>query len=69
LKTIGDLGGVYAAYDGLQLHLADGGSTDLIDDISPDQRFFVSWAAIWRSMIRDEALKTQIATDPHTSGI
>jgi len=40
-----------------------------IDEMIPDQRFFVSWATIWRTKIRDEALKNQIATDPHAPGI
>ena len=67
-ENIGDLGGVNAAYDGLQLHLANVTDIENIDGMTPNQRFFVSWATIWRTKIRDEALKTQIATDPHAPG-
>ena len=37
-----------------------------IDGLIQDQRFFLSWATIWRTKYRDEALKTQIKTDPHS---
>ena len=37
-----------------------------IDDVPWQQRFFLSYARIWREKQRDEALRTQIATDPHS---
>ena len=68
-ENIGDLGGVNAAYDGLQLFLKANGNPDLIDGFTPDQRFFISWATIWRSKMRDEAIKSQVKTDPHSPGM
>ncbi len=68
-ENIGDLGGVNAAYDGLQLHLKEHGSPGLIDGFTPEQRFFMSWATVWRTKMRDEALKTRIKTDPHSPGM
>lgn len=65
-ENIGDLGGLHAAYDGLQIHLAENGDPGAIDGLIQDQRFFLSWATIWRTKYRDEALKTQIKTDPHS---
>lgn len=65
-ENIGDLGGVNAAYDGLQLHLKKNGRPGLIDGYTPEQRFFISWATIWRSKMRDEAIKNQVKTDPHS---
>jgi putative endopeptidase len=65
-ENIGDLGGINAAYDGLQLYLKESGNPGLIDGYTPEQRLFISWATIWRGKIRDEALKNQVKTDPHS---
>lgn len=68
-ENIGDLGGLNAAYDGLQIHLKEKGSPGLIDGFTPEQRLFISWATIWRTKYRDETLRTQILTDPHSPGM
>ena len=68
-ENIGDLGGVNAAYDGLQIYLKANGNPGLIDGFTPEQRFFISWATIWRSKMRDEAIKNQVKTDPHSPGM
>ncbi len=68
-ENIGDLGGINAAYDGLQLYIRENGNPGLIDGYTPEQRLFISWATIWRSKMRDEALKNQVKTDPHSPGI
>ncbi|GGE38212.1 M13 family metallopeptidase [Psychroflexus planctonicus] len=67
-ENIGDLGGVLGGYDGLQIHFEKHGRPDKIDGFTPEQRFFISWATVWRTKIRDEALKTQVKTDPHSPG-
>ncbi|WP_044203277.1 M13 family metallopeptidase [Flammeovirga sp. OC4] len=68
-ENIADLGGVAVAYDGLQRYLSllpeKPGN---IDGFTPEQRFFLSWATIWRTKSREEALRTQIQTDPHSPG-
>lgn len=68
-ENIGDLGGVNAAYDGLQLYLKENGNPGLIDGYTPEQRFFISWSTIWRTKSRDEAIKNQVKTDPHSPGM
>ena len=68
-ENIGDLGGVNAAYDGLQIYLKANGNPGLIDGFTAEQRFFISWATIWRSKMRDEAIKNQVKTDPHSPGM
>ncbi|MBK0369709.1 M13 family metallopeptidase [Flavobacterium agrisoli] len=68
-ENIGDLGGVNAAYDGLQMYLKQHGNPGLIDGFTPEQRFFISWATVWRTKSRDEALKNQVKTDPHSPGM
>jgi predicted metalloendopeptidase len=67
-ENIGDLGGVSAALDGLKIHLKQAGNPGLIDGYTPEQRFFISWATIWRSKARDEAIKNLIKTDSHSPG-
>ena len=68
-ENIGDLGGINAAYDGLQLYLKQNGNPGLIDGFTPEQRLFISWGTIWRSKMRDEAIKNQVKTDPHSPGM
>ncbi len=68
-ENIGDLGGVLGAYDGLQLFFEENGRPDPIDGFTAEQRFFMSWATVWRTLTRDDALRTQIKTDPHSPGI
>lgn len=66
-ENIGDLGGVLAAYDALQMSF-EGNKPDDIDGFTAEQRFFMSWATVWRTKTRDDALKTQVKTDPHSPG-
>ncbi len=68
-ENIGDLGGVNAAYDALQLSFEQNGRPENIDGFTPEQRFFMSWATVWRTKSREEALNNQIKTDPHSPGM
>ncbi|HEY4271020.1 MAG TPA: M13 family metallopeptidase [Candidatus Udaeobacter sp.] len=67
-ENIADLGGVKLAYAALQKALAKHPEerTKKIDGFTPEQRFFLSFAAIWRSKIRDEDQKLRLTTDPHS---
>ena len=67
-ENIGDLGGVLAAYDALQLSFEGNRPAD-IDGYTAEQRLFMSWATVWRTKMRDDALKTKIKTDPHSPGM
>lgn len=67
-ENIADLGGVNVAFDGLQMYLKDNGNPGKIDNFSPEQRFFISWATIWRTKSKDEALKNQVKSDFHSPG-
>ena len=64
-ENIADLGGVKLAYAALQKALA-GKSREKIDGFTPEQRFFLSFATIWKSKQRDEDLKLRLNTDPHS---
>ena len=68
-ENIGDLGGVNAAYDALQLSFKQNGRPGNIDGLTPEQRFFISWATVWRTKAREDALKNLIKTDPHSPGM
>ncbi len=70
-ENVADLGGIQVAYDALQSALAAGGAaSEPIDaDFTPDQRFFITAATVWRSAIRDEALTAQLAADTHAPSI
>jgi putative endopeptidase len=70
-ENIGDLGGVTVAYEGLQRFLRENPDNNpgKIDGFTPEQRFFISWATIWRVKYRDETLRTQVFTDPHSPGM
>ena len=67
-ENIGDLGGLLGAYDGLQKFYKEAGRPENIDGFTGEQRFFMSWATVWRTKQREEALRTQIQTDPHSPG-
>ncbi|MFO0676483.1 MAG: M13 family metallopeptidase [Polyangiaceae bacterium] len=64
-ENIGDVGGLTVAYRAYQLAL-DGKKSEIIDGTTGDQRFFLGWAQVWRSLYRDEALRNQVLTDPHS---
>ena len=68
-ENIGDLGGVNAAYDALNMWLEDKGEVGKINDFTQQQRFFLSWATVWRTKMRDEALKQRIKGDTHSPGM
>ena len=67
-ENIADIGGVKLAYAALQKPLAKNPQArdQKIDGFTPEQRFFLSFANIWRSKIRDEDQKMRLTTDPHS---
>jgi putative endopeptidase len=64
-ENTADDGGVKIAYAAFKKATA-GKPQDKIDGFTPDQRFFLGWAQVWRANIRDEALKMRLVTDPHS---
>ena len=67
-ENIADLGGLSVAFDGLQLYFSRHGKPPKVDGFTAEQRFFISWATVWRTKIRPEAMRNQIKTDPHPPG-
>jgi len=64
-ENTADLGGLAVAYHALE-HALEGKPRPLIDGFTPEQRFFLSYANVWRAKYRPEALRMQIATNPHS---
>ena len=64
-ENIGDLGGLSMAYTAYKLSL-NGEEAPIIDGYTGDQRFFMAWAQVWKRLYREDALRTQLMTDPHS---
>ena len=66
-ENTADFGGVAIAYDAFKM-TREGQDTTRIDGLTPDQRFFLSFAQTWRKKLKEEALRKQVNTDPHSPG-
>ena len=66
-ENIGDLGGILMALDAYHLSL-HGQPAPVIDGFTGDQRVFLGWAQVWRTAMRDDALRQLIMTNPHSPG-
>jgi putative endopeptidase len=64
-ENIADLAGLQIAYDAYHRSLG-GKPAPVIDGLTGDQRFFLAFAQGWRSKERDDAIKSQVASDPHS---
>jgi putative endopeptidase len=64
-ENIGDLGGLSIAFKAYQI-AHEGDPEPLRDDYTPEQRLFLSWAAVWQAKVRTEMLLQRMATDPHS---
>jgi putative endopeptidase len=68
-ENIADLGGLSMAYEALQRALAkDPSRRKMIDGFTPEQRFFLSLAQLWRTNVRDEEARRLVTVDPHSPG-
>ena len=64
-ENIADLGGANIAFDALQMYLKNHGDVAKISGFTQNERFFMAWATVWRSLTTDQNLTNQIKTDPH----
>ncbi len=67
-ENTADLGGITIAYYALQNEMKEH-PEEMKDGFTPEQRFFISFATIWRSNDRPEGIKSQIQNDPHSPGM
>jgi putative endopeptidase len=66
-ENIADLAGLTVAYAAYQKSL-NGKAAPVIDGLTGDQRFFLGWAQVWRTKTREQALRQQLLSDPHSPG-
>ena len=66
-ENIGDLSGLAQAYRAYHVSLG-GKQAPVIDGFTGDERFFIGYAQIWRTKFRDEAMRQQLLTNPHSPG-
>lgn len=64
-ENLADIGGLNIAYDAFKL-TEQGKGDKKIDGFTPDQRFFLSFAQVWRIKTRDESMRVRLKTDPHS---
>ena len=69
-ENIADLGGVSIAFEALQRRLRKNPELNKkIDGFTPEQRFFLSWAQIWRGNNREPEIRRRISIDPHSPNV
>jgi putative endopeptidase len=66
-ENIGDLGGLNVAYEAFKM-TEQGKSDKKIEGFTPDQRFFLSWAQVWRGNTLPQTEAQLIITDTHSPG-
>lgn len=67
-ENIADLGGLSVAFEAY--HMSLGGKQDkVLDGLTGDQRFYLAWAQVWRTKMREAALRNQVNTGPHSPGM
>jgi len=67
-ENIGDVGGLSMAYRAYRIAL-NGEEAPVIDGLTGDQRFFLAWAQVWQAKIREDALVSQLKSDPHSPAV
>ncbi|QAY75244.1 M13 family metallopeptidase [Sphingosinicella sp. BN140058] len=67
-ENIGDLGGITLGLEAYRASLG-GQPAPVLDGFTGDQRVFLGWGQVWRTLFRDEALRQQLVSDPHSPGM
>ncbi len=67
-ENIADLGGLTISFDALQRSFEKNGRQKNIGGLTPEQRFFIGFAQIWRGKYRPEVMLERVKTDPHSPG-
>ena len=68
-ENIADFGGISIAYEALKRKLAEHPeSRRTLDGLTPEQRFFISWAQVWRVNYTEPELRRRLLIDPHSPG-
>jgi endothelin-converting enzyme/putative endopeptidase len=67
-ENIGDLGGVSVAYHAYRNFAQEeyGGNPPVLDGLTGEQRYFLAWAQVWRTITTPDMLRQQLLSDPHS---
>jgi len=65
-ENLADLGGIETAYAAYRRYVARHGEPPVIDGFTGDQRFFLAYAAAWQGKSREDALRAQLLSNPHS---
>ncbi|MCJ7800949.1 MAG: hypothetical protein MUP82_01170 [Candidatus Marinimicrobia bacterium] len=66
-ENIADIGGLTVSYNAYKLSL-DGKESEVLNGFTGEQRVFMGWTQLWRTLYKDGALREQVLTDPHSPG-
>ena len=66
-ENIADFAGIQVALDAYRRSL-NGKPAPVIDGLTGEQRFFLAYAQVWREKQREDALRSQVTSDPHSPG-
>jgi putative endopeptidase len=67
-ENIGDLGGILLGLEAYRISL-NGKPAPVLDGFTGDQRVFLGWGQVWRTMMRPDALREYIMTNSHSPGM
>jgi endothelin-converting enzyme/putative endopeptidase len=69
-ENIGDLGGLSVAHAAYRQFVDEkqGGKAPVIDGYTGDQRFFLSWAQLWRNITKEAEERRRLLSDNHSAG-
>lgn len=65
-ENIGDLGGLSIALHAYRMYLEDHGGGEEIDGFTPEQRFFMGWAQVWRGIQTEDSMRNRLITGVHS---
>ena len=65
-ENIGDLGGLSIALHAYRMYLEDNGGGEDIDGFTPEQRFFMGWAQVWRGIQTEDSMRNRLITGVHS---
>jgi endothelin-converting enzyme/putative endopeptidase len=65
-ENIGDLGGLSIALHAYRMYLEDHGGGEEIDGYTPEQRFFMAWAQVWRGIRTEDSMRTRLISGVHS---
>jgi putative endopeptidase len=67
-ENTGDLGGLIVAYDAYRLAVEQGAPSPVLDGFTGDQRFFLAWGQVWRTLATPDTVRQLLLSDPHSPG-